>query len=194
MTFVAHAKATPKVTQKWLFGHFWVTFGSLWSLLSHCWVTFGVTLGWPPKVTFESLFCDSNCFGVWGVLWGQEGHNSGPNSLIYWARTWLYGWNLDLALVPPPDQRKMGALSYFPENVEWICPSKSNAPNQNGRLFGNSKHKEENACNWDLAHRNRSDFCDLRLRCPSRTPEIAAISETRDSNDALRFKGAMESR
>ena len=25
----------------------------------------------------------------------------------------------------------------------------------------------------NLAHRNRSDFCDLRLRCPSRTPEIA---------------------
>ena len=25
----------------------------------------------------------------------------------------------------------------------------------------------------DLAHRNRSDLCDLRLRCPSRTPEIA---------------------
>ena len=24
-----------------------------------------------------------------------------------------------------------------------------------------------------LARRNRSDFCDLRLRCPSRTPEIA---------------------
>ena len=24
-----------------------------------------------------------------------------------------------------------------------------------------------------LAHRNRSDVCDLRLRCPSRTPEIA---------------------
>ena len=24
-----------------------------------------------------------------------------------------------------------------------------------------------------LAHRNRSDFCDLRLRCPSQTPEIA---------------------
>ena len=23
------------------------------------------------------------------------------------------------------------------------------------------------------AHRNRSDFCDLRLRCPSRTPKIA---------------------
>ena len=44
------------------------------------------------------------------------------------------------------------------------------------------------------AHRNRSDFCDLRLRCPSRTPEIAAILETRESNAALRFKGAMESR
>ena len=27
-----------------------------------------------------------------------------------------------------------------------------------------------------LAHRNRSDFCDLRLRCPSRTPEIARFS------------------
>ena len=25
-----------------------------------------------------------------------------------------------------------------------------------------------------LVHRNRSDFCDLRLRCPSRTPEIAS--------------------
>ena len=28
-------------------------------------------------------------------------------------------------------------------------------------------------CLQFLAHRNRSDFCDLRLRCPSRTPEIA---------------------
>ena len=48
-------------------------------------------------------------------------------------------------------------------------------------------------CMRILAHRNRSDFCDLRLRCPSRTPEIA-ISETRESNAALRFKSAMESR
>ena len=32
-----------------------------------------------------------------------------------------------------------------------------------------------------LAHRNRSDFCDLRLRCPSRTQKIAAILETRQS-------------
>ena len=29
-------------------------------------------------------------------------------------------------------------------------------------------------------HRNRSDFCNLRLRCPSRTPEITVISETRE--------------
>ena len=42
-----------------------------------------------------------------------------------------------------------------------------------------------------LSHRNRSDFCDLRLRCPSRTPEIAAITETRESHAALRFKGAI---
>ena len=28
-------------------------------------------------------------------------------------------------------------------------------------------------CNKNLARRNRSDVCDLRLRCPSRTPEIA---------------------
>ena len=34
-----------------------------------------------------------------------------------------------------------------------------------------------------LAHRNRNDFCDLRLRCPSRTPEIAAISETREGGE-----------
>ena len=40
-----------------------------------------------------------------------------------------------------------------------------------------------------LAHRNRSDFCDLRLRCPSQTPEIATISETRESNVALQSKG-----
>ena len=44
------------------------------------------------------------------------------------------------------------------------------------------------------AHRNRSGFCDSRLRCPSRIPEIAAISETRQSSAALQFKGAMESR
>ena len=44
-----------------------------------------------------------------------------------------------------------------------------------------------------LAHRNHSDFRDLRLRCPSQTREIAAISETRESGAALRFKGAMES-
>ena len=31
---------------------------------------------------------------------------------------------------------------------------------------------QDSTCN-SLAHRNRSDFCDLRLRCPSRTPEIA---------------------
>ena len=31
-----------------------------------------------------------------------------------------------------------------------------------------------------LAHRNRSDFCDLRLRCPSRTPEIQVASDFRD--------------
>ena len=31
----------------------------------------------------------------------------------------------------------------------------------------------EEGMNYTLAHRNRSDFCDLRLRCPSRTPEIA---------------------
>ena len=31
----------------------------------------------------------------------------------------------------------------------------------------------KNLCFLLLAHRNRSDFCDLRLRCPSRTPEIA---------------------
>ena len=32
-------------------------------------------------------------------------------------------------------------------------------------------------CSWSwacLAHRNRSDFCDLQLRCPSPTPEIAS--------------------
>ena len=44
---------------------------------------------------------------------------------------------------------------------------------------------------------DRTPFAALLLRHPeSRTPEIAAISETRESNAAffLRFKGAMESR
>ena len=41
-----------------------------------------------------------------------------------------------------------------------------------------------------LAQWNRSDCCDLRLRCPWRTPEV--VSDFRDF--ALRFKGAMESR
>ena len=46
-------------------------------------------------------------------------------------------------------------------------------------------------CN--LAHRNRSDFaiCDCDAIAD---PRNRAISETRESNAALRFKGAMESR
>ena len=46
----------------------------------------------------------------------------------------------------------------------------------------------------DFQDKRKQCFCDLRLRCPSQTPEIAEISKTRESNAALRFKGAMESR
>ena len=35
------------------------------------------------------------------------------------------------------------------------------------------KQKKQGSQGLSLAHQNRSDFCDLRLRCPSRTPEIA---------------------
>ena len=43
----------------------------------------------------------------------------------------------------------------------------------------------------DLAHQNRSDFCELRLRCPSRTPEILlAISETLLCDLRVRWKVA----
>ena len=45
-----------------------------------------------------------------------------------------------------------------------------------------------------LAHRNCNDFCDLRLRCPSWTPKLAPISETLESNAALPYECAMESR
>ena len=37
-------------------------------------------------------------------------------------------------------------------------------PDDSGHLFCGTENR---------AHRNRSDLCDLRLRCPSRTPEIA---------------------
>ena len=40
-----------------------------------------------------------------------------------------------------------------------------------------------------LAHRNHSDFCDLK-----RPQKHVAISETRQRSAALRFKGVMESR
>ena len=43
-----------------------------------------------------------------------------------------------------------------------------------------------------LAHQNRSDFCNLRLRCPSRTQNSPAISETRPSSVALRCKAEMD--
>ena len=46
-------------------------------------------------------------------------------------------------------------------------------------------------------HLKNSQMSGIWLSAPkslSRTPEIAAISETRESNAALRFKGAMESR
>ena len=101
VTLGGHPKVTPKVTQKWLFGQFWVTFGSL---SGHFWVTFGVALGWPPKVTFESLFCVFTCFGVWGVLWGQEGHKSRserkrfghsfPSWIFFWGKTFPSKGNL----------------------------------------------------------------------------------------------------
>ena len=41
------------------------------------------------------------------------------------------------------------------------------------------KHQKGEKRNYDLAHRNCSDFCDLRLRCPSRTPEIARFPRLR---------------
>ena len=43
------------------------------------------------------------------------------------------------------------------------CITKENVP---GNYFVNMSARI-------LAHRNRSDFCDLRLRCPSQTPEIS---------------------
>ena len=36
-----------------------------------------------------------------------------------------------------------------------------------------------------LAHRNRSDFCDLQLRCPSRTPEIARFPRQDQGDQAM---------
>ena len=44
-----------------------------------------------------------------------------------------------------------------------------------------------------LAHRNRSDFCDLRLRCPSRTPEIARFprQETGGGDGSERLLAAL---
>ena len=137
VTFGAHPKVTPKVTQKWLKSDQSDPKVTQKWPKSHFWVTFGVTLAWAPKVTLKSLFrvgfwqngffadfyfwaagfcrgfcrrifsphfcgkkCPEkssrkipdkilqilynknprqfsafNCFGVWGVLWGQEGHN-----------------------------------------------------------------------------------------------------------------------
>ena len=43
-----------------------------------------------------------------------------------------------------------------------------------------------------LAQQNRSDFCDLRLRCPSWTPEIA--SETLHCDLRVRWKVASDLR
>ena len=48
-------------------------------------------------------------------------------------------------------------------------------------IFASGPRLCDRECDWEalsrpisLAHQNRSDFCDLRLRCPSRTPEIAS--------------------
>ena len=41
-------------------------------------------------------------------------------------------------------------------------------------VFQKARKRRSGMINGTLAHRNRSDFCDLRLRCPSRTPEIAS--------------------
>ena len=69
----------------------------------------------------------------------------------------MNGWGQKVRCVPRNQRNQTflagypGILPRFPEKLE---------ENQLCSMFG-------------LAHRNRSDFCDLRLRCPSRTPEIA---------------------
>ena len=109
------------------------------------------------------------------------------------------GWKRDSP--PTHKTRKNSKNGPFPKSrfwLRWIISTQCIVRQLLRSLLQNPRNFSEVApevhfC-LDLAHRNRSDFCDLRLRCPSRTPEIAAISETRESNAALRFKGAMESR
>ena len=84
---------------------------------------------------------------------------------------------------------KSHAFSCF-DRVEIWC---STVPRQ--RLWGSARTTFNRAILRSIFLLSTSKlqrFCNLRLRCPPRTPEIAAISETRESNAALRSKGALK--
>ena len=64
-------KVTPKVTQKWLFNHFWSTFRSLWPLMRYIRGHSGAN---PQKTPLGHFLAALIVWGVLGLLKGQEGH------------------------------------------------------------------------------------------------------------------------
>ena len=65
---------------------------------------------------------------------------------------------------------------FYPHRTPKIPGKIGKNAKKNKEFLAREKNKEipKNKERKDrVAHRNRSDFCDLRLRCPTRTPEIA---------------------
>ena len=61
----------------------------------------------------------------------------------------------------------------LPNPLFLLTPNRKAPETPRGTLHGTPLFPGMLSGTLSLAHRNRSDFCDLRLRCPSRAPEIA---------------------
>ena len=125
--FWSSGQSDSKVTKKWLKSdengpksHFWAT---LESLLSNFWDT----LAGAPKVTFESLFCVFEFFGVSGTVGALRGHNlSGPST----------GWVLIFSSTAPRrTSTSSGKKTVSHKNVPVHMNRKSRAAGREGGGF-----------------------------------------------------------
>ena len=100
---------------------------------------------------------------------GQKGLTSAAISALTLSFLSLFFWKM----ARKTTQKTRIFYSYRTPKI----PGKEGKNAQKNKEFlarGKNKEFQKNKERKDrVAHRNRSDFCDLRLRCPSRTPEIA---------------------
>ena len=96
-----------------------------------------------------------------------------PSSVSSFALTELQGENSvssfrPIICVPKQTHRVSCRTHRVCRITQWVLSSQTVLAKQYSARFLTARQEKH----ISLAHRNRRDLCDLRLRCPSRTPEI----------------------